>query len=82
MLGVADVEPLVEIYRGWATSRRARDPDALFTRAAPKLWTNAQPEVRERCRPLRTEIEIAPVVGVRASPQLRASLQRGGRHAH
>jgi len=85
LLGLGEVEPLVAIYLDWRPSARARDPDALFRRTAPKLLANAPPAVRAACRPLAETgpPEPLPAVSRPSSNLMNTKLVQGSRrHAH
>lgn len=83
LLNIGDPSPVLEAYRRWPPSRRARAPDAHFRRAAPTIFARLTEAERAACVPLaEPEPEIKPKL-VRASPQLAALLAKGGRpYAH
>jgi hypothetical protein len=63
-LGVADVAPIVPAFERWPQSATARDRDALFLAAAPRLLANARPSIRAACRPTG----LAEIVPGEAAP--------------
>lgn len=80
---VMDAAPLVPIFNDWPKSRTAKDREAMFIGSAAKLFANAPPEVRERCRPIAApEPEPIKPRPVRASSQLVATLSKGNRYAN
>ena len=70
-LGLVDAGPLVAIFEAWPKSRTARDPDAMFAKAAAKILANAAADVRAQCLPPPEE----PLPPVQVSPQLAAKLK-------
>lgn len=82
-LGIANAEPLLAAYRLWRAAKRARDPDAMFRKAAPTIFAKLTADDRARCKPLATAVpEITVRTDVRASSALLASLTKGGRYAN
>lgn len=83
-LGIANAEPLVAVYRRWKGARKARNPDAMFKRAAAKMFDRLSVEDRQRCQP--SDLPAVPTINVRtdvrASSALLASLTKGGRYAN
>lgn len=79
-LNIADAEPLVEKFESWKRSRQARDPDAMFAKAAKTLLRNGGDELLQRCGPLDKPPDIAPAVIAKPSPQLARLI--GGKRAH
>ena len=78
-LGVADVAPLLPAFERWPKSQAARDRDALFLAAAPKLLANARPSIRAACQPLAELVGADPPATSRSprpSAELTASLRR------
>lgn len=79
-LGVADVAPLLPAFERWPKSQTARDREALFLAAVPKLLANARPSIRAACQPLAELVGADPPIAnsePRCSPELAASLRRG-----
>lgn len=82
-LGIANAEPLLAAYRLWKAAKRARDPDAMFRKAAPTIFAKLTVADRARCKPLATAVpEITVRTDVRASSALLASLMKGSRYAN
>lgn len=80
-LGIANAEPLLAAYRLWRAAKRARDPDAMFRKAAPTMFAKLSHADRARCKPIATEMPTITVrTDVRASPALLASLNAGSRY--
>lgn len=79
-LNIANAEPLAVAYRCWKPARRARDPDAMFRRAAAKIFARLSPEDRERCKPIKVDLPPITVRPVQPSSALLASLKPGSRY--
>lgn len=77
-LGIADPEPIAKLYADWSASETAREPDALFIASAPKIYRNAEPEVKAACSPM-VEFAEPPKPIPRASASLIAKLKAGVR---
>lgn len=75
-LGLTDAEPIVRAYMRWAKSKYARDPDAMFTAAAPKLFARLPASVRAQIYAGRDPPEITTLPPVKASSSLVASLRK------
>lgn len=84
-LSIANAEPILATYRNWKGARRARDPDALFRKAAVRIFGRLTPAEREGCKPSAVKGEALPAINVRdvrASSALLASLTKGSRYAN
>lgn len=78
-LGIASATPIVEKYRTWEAAGRARNPDALFKRAATKIFARLSDVDRLRCGIITpVQPETAKRRAVSASAALLASLKDPG----
>lgn len=81
-LNVADPTPIVDAYRRWSGSRKAKSIDAHFRASAKRIFGNLNDDERAACQPLdppTPEIVLKPVT---ASPQLVALLNRSRSYAN
>lgn len=82
-LNIGDPTPILEAYRRWEPSRRARAPDALFRKFARSRFPKLTDGELAACLPLAGPEPAIPKSTARPSPQLAALIANGARrHAH